>query len=439
MANVLAPRRDTHIDNRTERGHVLPWTSPSPAARTRTLIGLALVVGLGARFYLILHFVGNFDEQSYDLVAGIMLRGGNVYAETWRYNYSPVWAYCLLAFAHIARALHLYFHFVVRGFLSGVDVADATLIGYIASRVRPGKGAVAFAAYLLNPVTILLVGYHGQFENFAMLPLLGAVALLIRRSAHPTGGIIWILGTLAILIKQLTVFSVWMLFVYAFKGRRRILAMVASGGIFAASFIPFLPAGLDGIINHVLLYNSAVGFYGFGAPPAIALWLAAHLHLDQALTLETAVAPYRYAIIPFGLVLGGLPFVVKNRLRKSLPQAMEFCSVALLATLYGIAEQYFILPTLFGSVFLSLPYILYSAAVALELVNSGTNLGVLGGWNLRQFQVVINLVWLTTLFWLWWLWRVSSFDDSSGSKEPSVGHRQEKTWLMKWRGHGFRV
>jgi hypothetical protein len=44
--------------------------------------------------------------------------GGNGYAETARYNYSPVWSWLLLSFSLLADLLHLPLHVIVRGSLA---------------------------------------------------------------------------------------------------------------------------------------------------------------------------------------------------------------------------------------------------------------------------------------------------------------------------------
>ncbi len=83
--------------------------------------------------------------------------GGNVYAETTRYNYTPVWAYCLLFLNRVALVTGLPFHFVVRGFLSLVDMVNALMIGLIAAQRDPKDGKQRSLLYLLNPAAILLV------------------------------------------------------------------------------------------------------------------------------------------------------------------------------------------------------------------------------------------------------------------------------------------
>ncbi|CAM8376021.1 hypothetical protein MCEMHM7_00896 [Candidatus Methylopumilus planktonicus] len=50
--------------------------------------------GLGIRLFCASRGY-NWDVDSYRVVADIVARGGNVYQETGRYNYGPIWFYIL--------------------------------------------------------------------------------------------------------------------------------------------------------------------------------------------------------------------------------------------------------------------------------------------------------------------------------------------------------
>lgn len=364
---------------------------------------VALIIGVGARLYLAANFYGNYDQQSYDIVINIMARGGNVYADTFRYNYAPLWAYILLGLAHIAIWLHAgSSHVVIRGFLTLVDVADALLIARLAERTCRGRGRIAFSAYMLNPVAILLVGYHGQFENLMLLPILGAMSYMQENGKRFSPAIVWVLGTVSLITKHIGLFSVWMLFAYAFSGRRRFIFLALSIVAFTATFLPFLPAGLNGIIHNVFLYSSAPGLYGPGLLVTLTYKIATHV---------AAVTPYRDSLVSiaynitrlqFFVIMAALPFVVRDRLKLPLVSGMELSGVALLTTIYGIAEQYFIIPVILGSITLSRPYFIYSAIATVVLLGSGANVHVLhppiqwhGIW-LPDW----NLAWLSLVFWL---------------------------------------
>lgn len=177
----LAPRL-THAA-RVMRGIAHRTSCIRAIARPRRLdlaLALAIGLGLGLRLFLAVSFRGNYDETSYEIVSGIVRRSGNVYAETARYNYAPPWAPVLGLAGGAADRLGIVLHTVIRGFLSLVDVWNAGLIGLIvASQAGKRRGQLAAVSYLLNPVAILIVGYHGQFETLAAVPLFAAWLVLV--------------------------------------------------------------------------------------------------------------------------------------------------------------------------------------------------------------------------------------------------------------------
>jgi hypothetical protein len=217
----------------------------------------AAMVGLVLRMLLAAQPMYNFDVESYTIVAGIMRHGGNVYAETDRYNYSPVWFNLLNLLSYLPVA----FPFAVRGFLSIVDMFN----GYLLQRLLGPRAAII---YWLSPVAILIVGYHGQFDTLAATPLLMAMALYqsptSSRSWKP-----WALMVLSILIKHLLVFSTWMVMVYRYGVRKATALFALAVGILALSFVPFLPAGADGILHNVILYRSIQTVVGMASFPQL--------------------------------------------------------------------------------------------------------------------------------------------------------------------------
>jgi hypothetical protein len=347
----------------------------SPYARY-LLPAVAVAVGVGLRLYLASSYYGNYDQASYSIVGTIVLRGGNVYAETDRYNYSPVWSWILWCLAKLAIHANLGFPLVIRGFLTLVDIGNAVLIGLIAERTGRLRGTLAFSIYLLNPVAILIVGYHGQFDTLASLPLLLATYLMLRQPDSPPRRVVWLLGTAAILVKQLAVFGALTLFTYAFAGWRRWLALGLAGAVFAATFLPYLPAGWPGIVQNVLRYSSLQGFYGLSQLPPV---------LNRPI---------------FFAVMLPLPVIARDRLGLSVERAMALTSVALLVFIYGISTQYFLLPILFGTVILGWAYWLYTAMVTLFLLMSPFNLHLLTFGDDWPFPITWNVVWLCAVTWL---------------------------------------
>jgi hypothetical protein len=340
-----------------------------------TLTLFAIVVGVGLRLYLAYTFRGNYDQLSYEVVSEIMTRSGNVYAETYRYNYSPVWAYILSFLSQLASFSHLQFHFVIRSFLTTVDILIAFFVGLICSRLGFADARVGFSLYLLNPVAILLTGFHGQFENLAMLPLLIATYMYSRQPSTPPWKWIWLLGTLSLLIKHITVFGVWMLFQYTTTIRRAAIMFLVSVLVFMATFLPYLPEGGSGIARNVFMYQ-AVAAWG------LARWLPKLLVMTFF---------YEFMILS--------PFIAKKYFALSLARSLEFSGVALLALIFGIGKQYFIIPIIFGSIFISNWYWIYTLVAACCLS---------GSYALSHFGIIDNpltsaywnIVWLAALGWL---------------------------------------
>jgi hypothetical protein len=340
-----------------------------------TLTLFAIGVGVGLRLFLAYAFRGNFDQLSYEIVAEIMKRGGNVYAETYRYNYSPVWAHVLSFFNQIAGLSHLQFHFVIRSFLTIIDILIGLFVGLIYARLGFGDARIGFSLYLLNPVAILLVGFHGQFENLAMLPLLIATYIYSRQPTTPPWKWIWLLGTLSLLIKHITVFGVWMLFQYTTTKCRAVIMFLISVLFFLATFLPYLPEGGSGIFRNVLMYQ------------AVASWGLARL-LPKLLIVPVF---YEFMILS--------PFIAKNYLSLSQARSMEFSGVALLALIFGIGKQYLIIPIIFGSIFCSSWYWIYTLVATCCIAGSyaASHFSII---DKPLTSAVWNSVWLAALCWL---------------------------------------
>ncbi|HEV8655447.1 MAG TPA: hypothetical protein VGR85_08050 [Candidatus Limnocylindria bacterium] len=352
---------------------------------------VALLIGVGVRLYLAVAYEGNFDQVSFEIVAGIVRRGGNVYAETTRYNYTPVWAILLGAFDGVARLIGQPLHAVVRSTLTLVDVVNALLIGRIALRYAGMPVSRGFATYLLNPVAILIVGYHGQFETLAALPLLLAIAAAPARGSASAAWR-WLLGAIALIVKHIVVFQVWVLFWYSFSARKQPRALLFAVVLFAATFMPYLDGGVPGIYQNVFLYGGLAGLYGIGS-----------------------FLPRPLAMLVFVVVMAAIP-VVSRRAGLSLAAAMCLSGVAFIATVFGIGEQYFLIPIIFGGAFGGRWFWLYTTAATLFLLASPNNVGIL------SLPPLWNLVWIAAVAWLAALIyasaRRSAGAESGGSHEP---------------------
>lgn len=372
-----------------ESGGPIGGRGPREAGAWVVFAGVA--AGLGLRLLLAWGPYGNYDQTSWQIVAEIVGNGGNVYAETHRYNYAPVWAGVVGTLLPLARVAGLEFHFVVRAFLTLVDLADAILIGLIAAAVGRGSRGTGMLAYALNPVAIMIVGYHGQFDNLAALPLLAATLLAVRRPGRPPVAAIWALATVALLTKHLCVFSVWTLLVFVAGGLLRpALLFLASIAVFLASFAPFLPEGWSGVVGNVVLYAGIPHPYGL------------------PLLLPRTVV---YAVFVTAMAL--FPLVARSR-RLPLVQSMELAAVLLLVFIPGVGEAYFLLPALWGSLRRPRGWWVFLPTAYVFLLHGPNNLQALFGvapWN---------AVWVALVYWLADAWATRRRESAASGGERGL-------------------
>ena len=220
-------------------------------------------------------------------------------------------------------------------------------------------------------MAILIVGFHGQFDNLAALPILAALRLVLA-PAPPPFWAVWALGTAGLCVKHLNVFIVFALFVVAGGTLFRTAALfTAALAVFGASFVPFLPAGLDGIVKNVFLYRGMAHPYGL-----------------------VPIVPREILSVVFVAVLAATPLLARRFLRTGPVETLELTAVALLVFIPGIGEAYFILPILFGAARRSLGWIVYTIVAYYFVLTGPNNVQAISGpqpWN---------AVWLALVFWL---------------------------------------
>ena len=343
--------------------------------KTRVMIILVILLAAFTKLYFASAYFGNFDQESYEIVVNVIKNGGNIYAETQRYNYTPVWSFVLIFLDSTAQVLNVPFHTAVRGFLTLVDVVNTIFIGLIAAKLRPGYSLHSIISYSLNPVPLLIVGYHGQFDCLASLPMLVAVYILVSRPTPPRN-LIWVLGTIALLIKHITFFGVWVLFAQTVHNNKKaILMLIASVIVFLLTFVPYVSTGWHGILQNVFLYKGLSGYYG------LSLFLP-------------RIANY----VLFSVVMVTLPLLAKNLDKKLTTRSIELSFASFLSTVPGIGEQYFLLPIIWGSISPTRWYWVYSIFTTLFLIASPSNIHLLNISLIGQV-VLWNFVWTCALIW----------------------------------------
>lgn len=236
-------------------------SSHYPLLQLYALFFLLSVLGFLIKVYFLAATEHNTDMVSFRIVSKLMYSGGNVYTDTTRYNYGPIWAYVLAFLRYIQLQFfdpfYPTFHMLVASFLSLADIAIAFILARCFSYV-------AALFFLLNPVSVLMIGCHSQFDNLAvLLGLTGIIVLPEDGDSKISTKQVWLcaffIGISLIMKHILFIFPLWLAINSRFSLRQRFILLFFPFFLFAAGFLPFCfnHASLSGIINNVFLYQSA--------------------------------------------------------------------------------------------------------------------------------------------------------------------------------------
>ena len=280
-----------------------------------------VVLLLGITLRMLLPFRGyNYDIESWKIAADIMAHGGNVYGETGRYNYGPIWFYILHGLnQYIGSGFGelIAFRWKVAAFLTGVDVAIFLLLLRI-------YGVGVASLFFLNPISIIITGYHSQLDGLAVL--LGLLAAWVLQRYQTRAGWWCGLGILGLSLSTkhiLFFFPIWV----ALKQehwRNKLLAVLVPYGIFLVLFVPFWHGGSEGITNNVFLYRS------FNNAP---FW-----HVFTPQFLYTVVPP----VILFFMTLFFLGLYWRT---KAVLESMNLYLIAVVVFSSAVANQYLTIAT----------------------------------------------------------------------------------------------
>jgi hypothetical protein len=272
------------------------------------VLSLVAMVGLAARMWLAAQGY-NFDMDSWIVAANIMHHGGCVYVETDRYNYSPFW-FCVIHGLDLLGGHHpAVLRYLTSGLLSLVDLG---IFLVLLKRV----GSLAATLFFLNPISIIISGYHCQFDNFAILAALGAA---------------WLIG----------------------DDFDKLPILVIPPTLFVLSFVPYWSTAGGSIIQHVYCYQPAEmnHFYKVFVPAGLQ-------HLCDSQTLWLA------ALLVFAFVC---------RTRTVLESALIYLGL-LLALAPNTYNQYLAIPMVLAAVYPSVFFAVYLVAGTVHLCASNDGL-----------------------------------------------------------------
>jgi hypothetical protein len=348
-----------------------------------TLKFLAIVlVGLSLRMF-VMTLGHNYDFESHLIVGKIVSSGGNVYAETSRYNYGPIFSVILGLLYSVssmfANPLFAYRVFIVC-LLTCFDIALAYLL------YKKYENFNLAALYFLNPVSIIITGYHNQFDVMAVcMGYMGCVLANDRDelfTKKDLGAII--LLSLSIATKHLlSFFSLWILFNKHMPMKKRLAYGLVPISFFFISFLPYLPGGYRGILENVFMYRSLNNF------PLLHLFLQ-RFHVDTA---------YLYCFVIFISLLGYYTRTMR------LHDQILFYFLGLVCFSSALTNQYLAIPVLSICILGGFLKHVYFAVTGLFLVLSpnGLNLYSVYCENTLAWSFAGDMVHATGFFIAAWI------------------------------------
>lgn len=345
-----------------------------------------LLVGFVLRVYLA---TGSYNvDLKWFIVASELFQNNIIqfYGHLPSYIYPPLWYFICGILGKIQLAIGgVPFEFVERVFLSFVDLA--LLSGLLTLARRRGRSLLWTAAlFFLNPISIILTGHHGQFDGLPLLFVVWAIVVLedTKRTRRTNQIVAFMLLTIALLFKQSILFQVFTVFL-AFHKNRLIGMLLTAFSVFflGLSFVPFLPEAMRVIQSTTHQYAGIIGVYG----------------ISYAATLFCGQCVFPVYGMPFWALFRNI-FVAATVLFALVARHKDIVRSCLIVTLFfftfttGIAPQYFMYPLVFGVLYPSKWFVLFSVVTGIFLVGHWDEL------NYTPFQVVnYTTVWITVVVW----------------------------------------
>jgi len=216
------------------------------------------------------------DEVSADLarnwmnVAAVLEHHQNPYQLTDHLNWPPFWMQCIYALLTVTKLTGLRFYTVVRALLVGTELAIIAVLHRWLTMLVNARAAfwATLLGICLNPICVLLVIQHGNFDVFVGLwVLLSVIALCAFQTSRDE--VDWLRACLflglGILTKTVPLVLTPLLFAGAkeVRGKTKLFGAVLALAPVAFGMSIIYVLAPDDVTAKVLGYRSASGWFGF--------------------------------------------------------------------------------------------------------------------------------------------------------------------------------
>jgi Gpi18-like mannosyltransferase len=228
------------------------------------VIGLFLVAFL-LRMFIATSVYGTEDVYSWEMVGQALANGQNPYQATHVLRWPPLWMITVFFAQHLSDRIHIDFATLIKVPPILADIAIAVTIYYYFARLRKDsrRGRLWAGLYAVNPISILAVVAHGQFDSIPTLFVLLSLYFLesgTREASLPFSSIC--LG-LAIFAKTWPVLLLPLFIAHVPGLRSKVAFLITALLPYLLSVATLYVLTPNDILHKVVLYRSVTGWWGF--------------------------------------------------------------------------------------------------------------------------------------------------------------------------------
>jgi len=246
------------------------------------LVILVCLVARVAFLALIPASAVSVDLRAWLKVASELASGANPYVSTTVLNWPPLWVQIVFSLDHVSQFLSIPLYRVIQAFLIGVELVLVVVLFRVLHRgvVKGSPVRLAMLGIALNPVCILQVCQHGNFDVLVGLWVIAAVLMLLRFH-DARQGVDWLFACLFVGLGILTKTTPIVLLPVLLTGFRLVDIRARVLGL----MLVFCPVALGVSVlyaldpiattRNVLLYRSVPGCFGFSG--LLSMWNAQSL------------------------------------------------------------------------------------------------------------------------------------------------------------------
>lgn len=308
-------------------------TTPAERWQLSRELGPVIAIGLAARLavlLLVLRLPLSHDLWAWRVLADVLAAGQNPYQVQKVLMWPPALMQIIFVLDHLAARLGLSLDLLIRLVLILADTATVLIVAALIRRltVKPMRGSLLIG-WSLNPVAILLVCLHGNFDVLVSICILGMLMCLLHED-ETSEPVAWLWACFwvgcGIILKTIPLVLLPLLVVHRKLSRQ----VVALGGILALGPVAY---GVS-IIYALAPAQTRATIFGYRSAPG---WFGVTGILTAAGS-GAALQKYRGLFVP-GMVAAML--IVAWLVRRGLsPTQTVAAATALLAAIPALGPGY---------------------------------------------------------------------------------------------------